>query len=334
MQRGGRQQLQILIQDLINRRAADLHSWLESRGGSPDAYLQEAENALYVFSQWSSWRRETNVETEDWMISKLGQFPSTGRCDALGRLLVELPNVSSEDVGHFPLVVHPAQRPGDGGRNEVKASVSVSRARTSYRGQGESSTKIPSSSLTVPDASSGAETRGNGTRYSIPSSSVSTSMQSLDKEQTGSAQSMDALASEAQRLRLGSDATCLELPILTVEYKKASDNLMKGTNQLRMYLTASVKFLQAVGITNVPVYGVQTDGPIVVLPAAVLRDDNVRSLFTTCLLLMIFIPSTVRLYFRTAGRDAGYIHASGSLALCNDTLSACAKSHQGPREEV
>ena len=268
------------------------------------------------------------------MISKLGQFPSTGRCDALGRLLVELPNVSSEAVGNLPLVVHPTERHGDRGRNEVKTSASGSKARTSYRGQGEASTKTPSSSLTVPDVSSGAEARTNGTRYTIPSSSVSTSMQSLHKEKTGLAESMDALASKAQRLRLRLDATHLELPILTAEYKKGSDSLMQGTNQVRMYLTASVKFLQAVGITNVPVYGIRTDGPIVVLPAAVLRDDNVRSLFTTCPLLMIFIPSTVRLYFRTAGRDAGYIHASGSLALCNDTLSACAKSHQGPREEV
>ena len=92
---------------------------------------------------------------------------------------------------------------------------------------------------------------------------------------------MDALASKAQGLQLRPNATRLELPILVVEYKKASDNMMKATNQVRMYLTASVKFLQAVGIANTPVYGVQTDEPIVVLPAAVPRDDNVRSPFAT-----------------------------------------------------
>ncbi|KAF8545943.1 hypothetical protein OG21DRAFT_1367723, partial [Imleria badia] len=37
--------------------------------------------------------------------------------------------------------------------------------------------------------------------------------------------------------------------------------------------------LQAVGIANVPVYGVQTDGPIIVLPAAILRDDDFVYLF-------------------------------------------------------
>jgi hypothetical protein len=60
-----------------------------------------------------------------------------------------------------------------------------------------------------------------------------------------------------------------------------------------MYLTASVKFLQAVGITNIPVYGVQTDGPVVGLLPAVLWDDSVRSLLTDGLRVMIFISSTV-----------------------------------------
>ncbi|KAF8425834.1 hypothetical protein L210DRAFT_871349 [Boletus edulis BED1] len=47
-----------------------------------------------------------------------------------------------------------------------------------------------------------------------------------------------------------------------------------------MYLTASVKFLQAIGVTDFAVYGVQTDGPVVVLPAAILRgEDNSVWLF-------------------------------------------------------
>jgi hypothetical protein len=104
---------------------------------------------------------------------------------------------------------------------------------------------------------------------------------------------MRTLADSAQRTQIGPGATRLELPILTVEYRMASDSLLKCTNQLRMYLTASVKFLQAVGITNIPVYGVQTNSPVVVLQAAVLRGDNVRSLLTDGLRVMIFISSTV-----------------------------------------
>ena len=286
-QRGTRQRLQ----KLIFSQAENLDSWLESRCDTLDTSISiEGKNAAYVISQWSAWEPGTNAETEAQMISKLGPFPSTGRCDALGRLLVELPNVSSNDVGHLPLVVRAAGKKGaGGGRLETKAATSESRARTYYPNQGEPSIKTSGSSLTVPDISSGAATRSDGTRYTIPSSSIPTCMHSLDKEQTRSAESIEALTSRAQRLQLGPDATRLELPILVVEYKKASDNMMKGTNQVRMYLTASVKFLQAVGITNTPVYGVQTDGPIVVLPAAILRDDNVRSPFMTgATVFMIF----------------------------------------------
>ncbi|KAF8139652.1 hypothetical protein EV363DRAFT_1426160 [Boletus edulis] len=265
LQRGGEGQLQEAFLDLLNHQAPDLRSWLRNRGGSLDAILQEIGNYAYVLSRFSSWARETNAETEGQMISKLGQFPSKGRCNALGRLLVELPKLSSKAVGHLALVDHPAgKHDSGGGRNEFKASASST-----------TSTKMPKKSLTVPDVSYGAAKSTNGTRYSILSSSISTSMQSLDK----GVDSGDSMAHEAQRLRLGPDATYLDLPILAAEYKKASDDLAKGTNQLRMYLTASVKFLHAVGITNFPVYGVQTDGPIVVLPAAVLRDDNFVYLF-------------------------------------------------------
>ncbi|KAF8139647.1 hypothetical protein EV363DRAFT_1579207 [Boletus edulis] len=195
LQTGGEEQLQELILDLLTRLAPDHRSWLRTRGGS---ILQESDNSTYVVSQFNSWRRGIAAETEDLMISKLGQFPPTGRCDSFGRLLVELPNVPSKDIDHLALVDYPArERYGGGGRNEVKASVCS-----------ETSTKRSK-----------------------------------------------------------------------VEYKKVSDDLVKGTNQLRMYLTASVKFLQAVGIRNVPVYGVQTDGSVVVLPAAVLRDDNFVYLF-------------------------------------------------------
>ena len=46
-----------------------------------------------------------------------------------------------------------------------------------------------------------------------------------------------------------------------------------GTSQTRMYLTASVKYLEAIGITGVPVYGVQTEGPFAVSSAAVIKGE-------------------------------------------------------------
>ncbi|KAG6371760.1 hypothetical protein JVT61DRAFT_9112 [Boletus reticuloceps] len=104
LQRGGEEQLQEAFLDLLNHQAPDLRSWLRSRGGSLDAILQENGNYAYVLSQFSIWARGTNAEMEGQMISRR-QFPSKGRCDALGRLLVELPKLSSKDVGHLALVL-------------------------------------------------------------------------------------------------------------------------------------------------------------------------------------------------------------------------------------
>lgn len=278
---------------LVNREAEDLDDWV-CRNGGPPGTLEEVANATYVLSQWLTWKRKINTETEAQMISQLGHFPSTGRCDALGRLLVELPSVSSKTLGQFPLVVRAATKNDADERKDKKAPMSASRTQAKPRGRSEQLAK----SLTVPDDSSTAGTEEMGTRYTMLSSSIPSSVQCSNAEKPTSMESLDILTCQAQRLRIGPDATRLELPILTVEYKKTSDHLMKGTNQVRMYLTASVKFLQAVGITNVPVYGVQTDGPIVVVPAAVLRDDDVRSLImdtNQMQALTVFITSAVRL---------------------------------------
>ena len=53
----------------------------------------------------------------------------------------------------------------------------------------------------------------------------------------------------------------MAIPILVGEYMRSTDETGRetGTNQLGMYLTAAVKYLEAIGITGVPVYGVQTD---------------------------------------------------------------------------
>lgn len=72
----------------------------------------------------------------------------------------------------------------------------------------------------------------------------------------------------------------LDLPLIVVEYKKPGDAslLIKGTNQIRMYFTACLKFLQAVGITGFTVYGVLTDGPRAALLAAVMDENGVSSM--------------------------------------------------------
>lgn len=114
------------------------------------------------------------------------------------------------------------------------------------------------------------------TRYTITLASLSSTRQA-----DGTAEdTVEPMTSRIERLQIGPDATLLDLPIVAVEHKKKSDHLAKTMNQLRMHLTALVKFLQTIGITNFPVYGVEADGPNVSLPTAVLRgDDNIVYLF-------------------------------------------------------
>ncbi|KAG6379004.1 hypothetical protein JVT61DRAFT_13295 [Boletus reticuloceps] len=262
------------IQMLVMRQANDLVTWLQDHGRPPNAYSAEFQHSAFVIGHFSSWALETE-ETEEKKISYLTGLPSIGRCDALGRLLVELPNVSPGAVHRFPLVVRRARD------FKPQASKGATESRASSRkSRPPSSMSEGNSSLKVPVRSSGKKTEKSGARYTLPSSSVSTSMNLFDKGQRSSPESVDLLVREVQHLQVGTNAPYLELPILTAEYKKASAGLMKGTNQVRMYLTASVKFLQAIGITDFAVYGVQTDGPITVIPAAILRGkDNSICLF-------------------------------------------------------
>jgi len=66
----------------------------------------------------------------------------------------------------------------------------------------------------------------------------------------------------------------LELPIVLVEYKTDGGEIEgqyippKGANQHRMYCTAATRFLEAVGITEYPVFSVICDGPLAMLTVA------------------------------------------------------------------
>ena len=83
---------------------------MHSHGGTQATLIEEGVNATYVLSQWLAWKQETSAETEAQMVSRLGQVPSNGRCDALGRLLVDLPGVSSDGVSHLRLLFAPPQK--------------------------------------------------------------------------------------------------------------------------------------------------------------------------------------------------------------------------------
>ncbi len=72
---------------------------------------------------------------------------------------------------------------------------------------------------------------------------------------------IDKAAKKFKHLSLGTDdtGTSFDLPLLVVVHKQ-EQTVAQGTNQLRMYLTASVAFLGALGITKFPVFGLITKG--------------------------------------------------------------------------
>ncbi|KAH7920531.1 hypothetical protein BV22DRAFT_1097977 [Leucogyrophana mollusca] len=68
----------------------------------------------------------------------------------------------------------------------------------------------------------------------------------------------------------------LLLPVLTVEYKKKdSTSIFKAMNQSRIYAVSSLKFLEAVGITNTLVYSLVTNGNQGALTASWLNDGRI-----------------------------------------------------------
>ena len=89
----------------------------------------------------------------------------------------------------------------------------------------------------------------------------------------------NTLVTGMKGMRIDSHFNYLELPLLVAEYKRNGQNAVVGTNQLRMYLTAAVKFLAALGIYDFFVFGVQSDGPVVALPAAVMRKKDMVRLY-------------------------------------------------------
>jgi len=67
----------------------------------------------------------------------------------------------------------------------------------------------------------------------------------------------------------------LDLPFYIVEHKQtAGEYVVTGANRHRMYSTASVKFLAALGITDFPVFSLVTEGCIGVVTCTWLERDR------------------------------------------------------------
>lgn len=70
--------------------------------------------------------------------------------------------------------------------------------------------------------------------------------------------------------------TRLELPFLLLEYKRADGDMDVCSNQNRLYSTAAARFLHALGISEIPLFGVTSDGPVVAIPCVQSDKEGVR----------------------------------------------------------
>ncbi|KAF8631840.1 hypothetical protein AX17_004981 [Amanita inopinata Kibby_2008] len=256
----------------------ELEKWISERGGRGSEATDENKHQMYVSSQFDDWLDERRKATEK--ILQLGEDPSTGTCDAFGHLLVMVPGALYNDLlHHFQLVRH-------GDKSGQKYSGHAVTATTQEKASGNSSQLKHGShptettrNLSVPSkpASKQSQHRSEhkARRYNIPSASLSSTIASQSPD------GADKLDTELQDMKIGDDQDFefLELPIVIVEHKRQSERPGKATNQMRMYLISAVKFLETLGISGVPIYGIQTDGRYAFFPAAVIKNDGFVHLF-------------------------------------------------------
>ena len=238
-----------------------ISNWAGAHGGTVDE--KEGEDRMEgqvrtLFTDWED-RRGTINEAE---LENLRKGPLGGRCDSLGQIMVKVTGISAADVEKNSLVVRSAQEKEDRITAPQPQREGGSKAKSGGVQATENETKKKNNEL--------GDTISNG---HPPLGIILEKVQPPDPVVTLTAQlHKSGIADDTDKKK----STALGLPILVGEYKRSTDGTARetGTNQLRMYLTASVKYLEAIGITDVPVYGVQTEGPIAVFSAAVIKGEN------------------------------------------------------------
>ena len=245
-----------------------LMEWTTDRGYTGRERRHEGSKAAIVQSFYSTLAHRRAERTEEEVIFVL-QGPTTGRCDSLGRLKVVLPEVSPTMIGNYSLVVRPAHGKEDDSapshyEEESKSISDLSKDKADLE-DNISNSRFPSSFVDAPEKF-------------IP----------VDMVDELSIQLRD-LPTRSSEERAVQEQAVLDLPILVGEYKKPTDDKDRGTgtNQSRMNLTSSVKFLEVIGITGVPVYGIQMEGPIATISVAVMKDG-------VCILTVYVVAGVVQ----------------------------------------
>ncbi|KAK2464346.1 hypothetical protein APHAL10511_003803 [Amanita phalloides] len=240
------------IRQLVYKPMTLVHEeWILRRGGEASGVVAaETNNQIHIIQQHGRWSNDVN---EFQRLINLGGDPASGKCDALGRVQVELPYVVPKDFALTRAAV------------EINSNAETRKAEKAYQPDKMSET---SRSSQVPD-----NAEPTIKTYSILSASVSSTIQE------------SPVISDFDNLQIGDDKGTkemkgyLDLPIIAIEYTKQLADAKKGTNQLRMHLTACVKFLHVLGITEFMVFGIQTDGTHTAFPAAVMTDDGIIHLY-------------------------------------------------------
>lgn len=72
------------------------------------------------------------------------------------------------------------------------------------------------------------------------------------------------------------ETTYLDLPLILVEYKGPATNHVQSQNQRRLHCTSAARFMEAIGITEFPIFSVVSDGPLAVLATTWVKDGIVQ----------------------------------------------------------
>ncbi|KAH9929306.1 hypothetical protein B0H21DRAFT_700160, partial [Amylocystis lapponica] len=233
-----------------------LREWAQSRGGHGlETIRQERSDRNHLMNHAQNWDTTRNYRT---LLERLGSDPAIGRCDALGTLCVDIPDTEHTFLDGFSFAFPPSSRTSDR-THQLKPAVQ----------ENEELLSTPSSHA-ADDFSITPITTSNF---------VLNSNADFDTVAIDNATTDGLVHTTPQKLGANSPPTSgavLELPLLVVNYKKASTDVAKFTNRHRIYSVAAVKFLEDIGITDFPVFSALTDGPKVSLPSAWLTDEIVH----------------------------------------------------------
>ncbi|KAI0918133.1 hypothetical protein AcV5_002904 [Taiwanofungus camphoratus] len=223
------------------------------------AVRQETRDGQYVGDRAIDWMDQCRR----WeLLTRMGQAPHQGKCDALGTLRIPIA-VAEELLKTIRLA-------------------NLAPYATPYESQ--HSPQSRPDSLSPPDNKQGASTpKGTNHTYAMvasttcPSRAIHNRFREERKDPVSLlTETLKGLGFDCKVKSDSSESAILELPLIVIEYKKASYSETQGENQHRLYCTALLRFLEAIGITDYPIYSVLAEGPQATLSSARIRNGVVH----------------------------------------------------------